>query len=83
MKRSTACRVTTPTWNHKPSGKHRVMNSIKRLWQWDRDRRVERQALKGHDAGRGSGGNRPEGPTPLVGIAEDARLRWLIKSGRR
>ena len=59
------------------------MNPIKRLWQEYRDRRGERQALKGHDAGRGSDGNHPPGATPLVGIAEDARLRWLIKSGRR
>jgi hypothetical protein len=51
------------------------MNPIKRLWQWYRDRRIERQALKGSDAGHGSGGNRPQGATPLVGIAEDARLR--------
>ena len=59
------------------------MNPITRLWHWYRDRRVERQALKGHDAGRGRAGNRPQGTTPLVGIAEDARLRWLIKSRRR
>jgi hypothetical protein len=56
------------------------MNPLKRLWQWYRDRCIERRALKGHDAG---GGNRPQGTTPIVGIAEDARLRWLIKSGRR
>jgi hypothetical protein len=59
------------------------MNPIKRVWQWWRDRRVERQALTGNDRGGDSGGNRPQGATPLVGIAEDARLRWLIKSGRR
>ena len=59
------------------------MNPIKRLWHWYRDRRIERQALKGNDVGGGSGGNRPQGAPPIVGIAEDARLRWLIKSGRR
>jgi hypothetical protein len=57
------------------------MNPIKRLWQWYRDRRVERQALKGHDGG--SGPHRSQGTTPIVGIADDARLRWLMKSGRR
>ena len=51
------------------------MNPITRLWHWYRDWRVERQALKGHDAARGSGGNRPHGTTPIVGIADDARLR--------
>jgi hypothetical protein len=56
------------------------MNPIKRLWQWYSDRRIERQALKGHG---GSEPNRTQGVTPIVGIAEDARLRWLIKSGRR
>ena len=59
------------------------MNPIKRLWQWYSDRRVERRALKGNEAGHGSGGHRPHGVTPVVGIAEDALLRWLIKSGRR
>jgi hypothetical protein len=55
------------------------MNPIKRLWQWYRDRRVERQALKGNDVG---GHNRSQGATPIVGIAEDARLRLLVR-GRR
>jgi hypothetical protein len=59
------------------------MNPIKRIWQWYRDRRIERQALKGNDVGGGSGGNRPHGATPIVGIAEDARLRLYIKRGRR
>ena len=31
--------------------------------------------LKGNDTGGGSGGNRPQGATPIVGIAEDARER--------
>ena len=56
------------------------MNPIKRLWHWWRDRRIERHALKGHDGGEP---NRPKGTTPIVGIADDARLRWLMKSGRR
>ena len=56
------------------------MNPLKRLWQWYKDRRIERQMLKGHWAGES---NRSQATTPIVGIAEDARLRWLIKSGRR
>ena len=59
------------------------MTPTRRLSQWYRDRRVERQALKGNDAGRGSGGSRTHEAPPIVGIAEDTRLRWLIKSGRR
>lgn len=52
------------------------MNPIKRLWQWVRGRRGERQACKGHDIGRR---NRSQGMPPLVGSAEDPRLR-LLKS---
>lgn len=58
-----------------------MMNSIKRLWHWYKDRRIERQALKGHDMSDGH--HRSQSTTPIVGIAEDARLRWLMKSGRR
>jgi hypothetical protein len=54
------------------------MNLIKRLWQWYRDRRVERQALKGNDVG---GPNRSQGATPIVGIAEDTVLR--VQTGRQ
>jgi hypothetical protein len=61
-------------------GRTFLMNPLTRLWQWYRDRRIERRLLKGHDVGEP---NRPKGTTPIVGIAEDARLRWLIKSGRR
>lgn len=56
------------------------MNPLKRLWQWYKDRRIERLGLKGQWAGEPT---RSQGTTPIVGIAEDARLRWLIKSGRR
>ena len=56
------------------------MNLIKRLWQWYSERRVEHQALKGKDFG---GHARPQGATPIVGIAEDARLRLLIRGRRR
>jgi hypothetical protein len=56
------------------------MNLIKRLGQWYRDRRAERQALKGQ---RVDETNRTQGTTPIVGIAEDFRLRMLIKHGRR
>ena len=56
------------------------MNPLKRLWQWYKDRRIERRALKGHWVGEPT---RSQGATPIVGIAEDARLRLLIKRGRR
>jgi hypothetical protein len=56
------------------------MNLFKRLWHWYKDRRIERQLFKGQ---RVDEAHRPQGTTPIVGIAEDARLRWLIKSGRR
>jgi hypothetical protein len=56
------------------------MHPFKRLWQWSKDRRLERQLFKGHWVGTS---NHSQATTPIVGIAEDARLRWLIKSGRR
>jgi hypothetical protein len=55
------------------------MNLIKRLGQWYRDRRAERQALKGQKVDEP---NRTQGATPIVGIAEDFRLRMLLKRGR-
>jgi hypothetical protein len=51
-----------------------MMNPIKRLWQWYRARRAERQALTGHDVG---GHNPSQSAPPLVGNAADARLRLL------
>src|SRR5262245_4868125 len=63
-----------------PSREETIMNPLKRLWHWYKDRRLERQGLKGQWSGEP---NRAQGTTPIVGIAEDARLRWLIKSGRR
>jgi hypothetical protein len=48
------------------------MNPFKRLWQWYREWRVERQALKGHAIG---GQNPAHGAPPLTGSAEDPRLR--------
>ena len=56
------------------------MNLIKRLGQWYRGRRTERQALKGQKVDEP---HRTQGTTPIVGIAEDFRLRMLIKRGRR
>ena len=50
------------------------MNPIKRLWQWVRDRRAERQACKGPDVCRR---NRSQDVPPPVGSVEDPRLRWL------
>jgi hypothetical protein len=52
------------------------MNPIQRLWQWVKDRRVDRQAGKGQDAGKG---NRSQGAPPPVGSAADSRPR-LLKS---
>jgi hypothetical protein len=54
------------------------MNPFKRLWQWYKDRRIERHMFKGR---RGSDPTRSQGTTPIVGIAEDARLR-LLKEDR-
>jgi hypothetical protein len=56
------------------------MNLLKRLWQWYQDRRIERRALKGHWI---DDPNRSQGATPIVGIAEDAHLRLLVKRERR
>ena len=56
------------------------MNPFKRLWQWYKDRRIERQLFKGS---RVDESNRSQSTTPSVGIAEDARLRLLINRGRR
>jgi hypothetical protein len=56
------------------------MNPFKRLWQWYKDRRIERQMFKGSRVGES---NRSQSTTPIVGIAEDARLRLLIKYGGR
>jgi hypothetical protein len=56
------------------------MNPLKRLWRWYKERRIERQGLKGQWSGAS---NRSQGTIPIVGIAEDARLRWLIKSRGR
>ena len=52
------------------------MNLIKRLWQWYRERRVERQVLKGHSRG---GCNCSQGVPPLAGVADASRLQ-LLKS---
>jgi hypothetical protein len=52
------------------------MNPIKRLWQWYRDWRVERQDLKGHDVG---GHDPSQGTPPRADRAEDPRPR-LLKS---
>jgi hypothetical protein len=56
------------------------MHLLKRLWQRYQDRRIERRALKGHGAGDPT---RSQGATPIVGIAEDAHLRLLVKRERR
>ena len=54
------------------------MNPFKRLWQWYKDWRLERQMFKEYRVGES---NRSQATTPIVGIAEDARLRLLIKYG--
>jgi hypothetical protein len=48
------------------------MNPLKRLWQWYREWRVERQALKDHAVG---GHNPTQGAPPFMDSAEDPRLR--------
>ena len=80
LSRYLGVRRNTRHYAYAPSREDTVMNPLKRLWQWYKDRRLERQMIKGH---RGGESHRSQATTPIVGIAEDARLRWLIKSGRR
>jgi len=80
LSRYLGVRRNTRHYAYAPSREDTVMNPLKRLWQWYKDRRIERQGLKGR---WGDEPNRSQSATPIVGIAEDARLRWLIKSGRR
>jgi hypothetical protein len=52
---------------------------MKRFWQWLKDRWIEHQAFKGHTTAR----REPQqGATPIVGIAQDAYLRWLVRRRR-
>jgi hypothetical protein len=48
------------------------MNPLKRLWQWYRESRIERQALKGHAV---DGHNPTPSALPFMDSAEDPRLR--------
>jgi hypothetical protein len=62
---------------------HSVMNLLKRLWQWYRDRRVERHLFKGHGFGES---HRSQGTTPVTHWEEEprfARLRLVNRYGRR
>jgi len=47
------------------------MKPLKRLWQWYRDRRVERQILKGH---RGDEYQRSQGTAPVTGLEKVTRF---------
>jgi len=58
------------------------MNPLKRLWHWERDRRVERQTLKGHGM---SEHHRSQDTPPGTHWEEEdrfARLQ-LVNRGRR
>jgi len=55
---------------------HTIMHLIQHLWQWVRDRRLERQALKDYNVGRH---NYSQDAPPLVSTAGSPRLR-LLKS---
>jgi hypothetical protein len=60
-----------------------TMNLLKRLWQWYRDRRVERHRLKGYGFGES---HRSQGTTPVTHWEEEprfARLRLVNRYGRR
>ena len=54
-----------------PSREHTLMKPLKRLWQWYRDRRVERQTLKGH---RGDEYHRSQGTAPVTGLEQVTRF---------
>lgn len=56
------------------------MNPITRLWHWYRDRRIERHALKGYAVREP---HRAQAARPIVGLADDARLRLAIHGRRR
>jgi hypothetical protein len=53
---------------------------MKRFWQWLKDRWLEHKAFKGHGTARGEP---QQGYTPIVGIAQDAVLRWRVSRRRR
>jgi hypothetical protein len=55
---------------------HTIMHLKQRLWQWVRDRRIERQALKSHHVGRH---NCSQDAPPLASTVDNTRLR-LLKS---
>jgi hypothetical protein len=46
------------------------MKTLKRLWQWYRDRRVERHTLKGHS---GDEHHRSQGTRPVTGLEKVTR----------
>ena len=54
-----------------PSREDTIMNPLKRLWQWYRDWRVERQILKGHG---GSEPHRYQGSPPVTGLEKVIRF---------
>jgi hypothetical protein len=47
------------------------MKPLKRLWQWYRNRRVERQTLKGHS---GDEHYRSQGTPPVTGLEKVTRF---------
>ena len=47
------------------------MKPLKRLWQWYRDRRVERHTLKGH---RGDEDQHSKGTAPVTGLENVTRF---------
>jgi len=49
---------------------------MKRVWQRLKNRWLEHKAFKGHVTARREP---PQGSTPIVGIAQDAYLRWLVR----
>ena len=53
-----------------PQGEHSLMKTLKRLWQWYRDRRIERHTLKGHS---GDEHHRSQGTRPVTGLEKVTR----------